>query len=64
MVSTDFSLSKITMEKAKSTDAKCFYCGKKLFECEKYQGSSSKSTGIVVTIKCTRCKQLNHFDVK
>lgn len=64
MVTANSSLAKIIMEKEKSTDAKCFYCGKKLFECEKYEGKTSKNAGIFVTIKCNRCKQLNHFDVK
>ena len=64
MVTNSTSYTEVAIKKDSVTDAKCFNCGKKLFECDKFQGKTAKISGICVSIKCNRCKQLNHFVLK
>ena len=61
---TNALLAKIVTEKDKTKDAKCYYCGKKLFECGKPQGNTQKSACVIVSLKCPRCKNLNDFAIK
>ena len=64
MVTTHSLLAKIVAEKDKQTEARCFNCGKKLFECNKSKESTAKNTGICVSIICNRCKKMNEFNIK
>ena len=54
----------VVTEKSIVVEVKCFNCGKKLFECDKKRENSAKNAGICVSIKCNRCKQINHFNIK
>lgn len=64
MVITEALPVEVVIEKNTVVEAKCFYCGKKLFECDKKQGNSAKNAGICVSIKCNRCKKINNFNIK
>lgn len=64
MVVNNTLYTEMVIKKDGITDAKCSYCGKKLFECDKSQAKTAKIGGICVSIKCNRCKQLNHFTLK
>ena len=60
MVKQKEMVIEIVAEKGVETDIRCTNCGKKLQIVEK----TSKSAGIIITTKCTRCYKFSRFIIK
>jgi phage FluMu protein Com len=60
MVKQKEMVIEIVAEKGVETDIRCTNCGKKLQTIEK----TSKSAGIIITTKCTRCYKFSRFIIK
>lgn len=54
----------ILTKKEQNADARCWNCGKKLFETTKNLTNPAKNTGVLVRIKCNRCGKMNDFCLK